>query len=225
MIKYGNNNCNFIYITPYFSKKKIIMENQFVARRGIISQGSVTFPQVTINGTYTVTKDDYLIDISGGTFTVTLPTAVGIQGKLYVIKNNGGGNVTVQTVSGQTIDDVTSLNLGATNSISIASNGSKLPSKPEISAKLFVRLDEIDLIIPSILLESNPSILMSLSAEVAPAEIALIEFGTSLASYPLIFKEPIAEAAPETTAFTPSFKSDAEIPLSSRVATIDLTIP
>ena len=64
------------------------MANEFVARRGIISLGGITFPQVTINGAYTATTDDYMIDITGGTFNVSLPTAVGISGKIYQIKNS-----------------------------------------------------------------------------------------------------------------------------------------
>ena len=64
------------------------MANEFVARRGIISLGGITYPQVTIGSTYTITDDDYMVAVSGGTFTINLPTAVGVQGKLYVIKNN-----------------------------------------------------------------------------------------------------------------------------------------
>ena len=71
------------------------MANEFVVRRGIISLGGITFPQVTIDSSYTVTDDDYMVDVTGGTFNVSLPTAVGRKGKLYVIKNNGGGAVTV----------------------------------------------------------------------------------------------------------------------------------
>ena len=66
------------------------MANEFVVRRGIISLGGITFPQVTINSNYTVTEDDYMVDVTGNTITVSLPTAVGKKGRLYVIKNNGG---------------------------------------------------------------------------------------------------------------------------------------
>ena len=62
------------------------MANEFVTRRGLISLGGITFPYVAVTGTYTIVPDDYLVDCTSGTFTVTLPTAVGIAGKIYNIK-------------------------------------------------------------------------------------------------------------------------------------------
>lgn len=57
---------------------------------------------------YTATTADYTINCIGATFTVTLPTAAGIAGRIYVIKNSGGGIVTVAAASAETIDgDVT----------------------------------------------------------------------------------------------------------------------
>jgi hypothetical protein len=91
---------------------------------GITSTGGVTFKQVTINSTYSATTQDYMIDVTGGTFTVYLPSAVGIQGRLLVVKNNGGGAVTVQPISGQDIDGKSFVILGETNTIQLASNGS-----------------------------------------------------------------------------------------------------
>jgi len=90
---------------------------------GITSTGGITFKQVTINSSYTATTSDYMIDVSGGTFSVTLPSAVGIQGRLLVVKNNGGGAVTVQPILGQNIDDKPFVILGETNSLQLASNG------------------------------------------------------------------------------------------------------
>jgi hypothetical protein len=91
---------------------------------GITSTGGITFKQITIDSSYTATTSDYMIDVTGGTFNVTLPSAVGIQGRLLVVKNNGGGAVTVQPVLGQNIDDKPFVILGETNSIQLASNGS-----------------------------------------------------------------------------------------------------
>lgn len=43
------------------------------------------------------------------TATITLPTAVGIRGKTYTIKNNGAGiTVTLATTGGQTVDGAAS---------------------------------------------------------------------------------------------------------------------
>jgi hypothetical protein len=93
--------------------------------KGITSTGGITFKQVTINGSYTATTDDYMIDITGGTFTVSLPTAVGVQGRLIVVKNNGGGAVTVDPFGSETIDGKSFVILGETNSIQLASNGTE----------------------------------------------------------------------------------------------------
>jgi hypothetical protein len=92
---------------------------------GITSTGGITFKQVTISSSYTATTSDYMIDVTGGTFSVVLPSSVGIKGRLLVIKNNGGGAVTVQPVLGQTIDGKPYVILGETNTIQLASNGSE----------------------------------------------------------------------------------------------------
>ena len=38
------------------------MANEFVARKGVISLGGITFPYVAKNATYGIGSDDYLID-------------------------------------------------------------------------------------------------------------------------------------------------------------------
>jgi len=100
------------------------MANEFVVRKGIKSLGGITFPVTGINASYTVNTNDYLVDVTGNTITVTLPTAVGIDGKNYVIKNSGNGVVTVATTSSQTIDGVSSKSLKNNDSIEVISDGS-----------------------------------------------------------------------------------------------------
>ena len=92
---------------------------------GITSTGGITFPQKTVSSTYTVTDSDYMVDITGGTFNVQLPTAVGIQGRLLAIKNNGGGAVTILPYGSEKIDDKTLLILSETNAAQLVSNGSQ----------------------------------------------------------------------------------------------------
>lgn len=57
-----------------------------------------------ISGTYTVTATDCVIDCTANTFTVTLPTAVGIQGQIFTVKNSGTGVITVAAAGGEFID-------------------------------------------------------------------------------------------------------------------------
>jgi len=52
----------------------------------------------------TLDGSDELVNITSGTFSVTLPTAVGYT-KQYTVKNSGTGHITIATTSSQTIDD------------------------------------------------------------------------------------------------------------------------
>lgn len=78
--------------------------------------------------TYTLTEDDYRVfgDASGGDFTLTLPTAVGITGREYNIINIGAtGNVTIDGDGTETISGSTTLTLTAQwQSVVITSDGS-----------------------------------------------------------------------------------------------------
>ncbi len=73
--------------------------------------GSFAPAYVAKTATYTLTINDYTVDCTANTFTVTLPTAVGVTGRLYVIKNSGAGTITIATTSSQTIDGVTTKTL------------------------------------------------------------------------------------------------------------------
>jgi len=99
------------------------MANEFVVRRGIISLGGVTFPEVAVTGSYTVTVNDYLIDCTSNTFTVTLPTAVGIDGKIYIVKNSGSGTITIDPNGSQTIDGALTKTLSPGDVLQITSDG------------------------------------------------------------------------------------------------------
>ena len=64
-----------------------------------------------------------LVNITSGTFTVTLPTAVGIVGYQFVIKNSGSGTVTLATTSSQTIDGASTQTITQYQSLTVVSNG------------------------------------------------------------------------------------------------------
>lgn len=65
-------------------------------------QAGLAYSAKTAN--YTLTANDGVIDFTSGSSTATLPTAVGISGKRFVIKNSGTGATTLATTSSQTID-------------------------------------------------------------------------------------------------------------------------
>jgi hypothetical protein len=99
------------------------MANEFVARNGIISLGGIKFPYTGVSSTYTINTDNYFVDCTSGTFTVTLPTAVGIAGQTFIIKNSGSGTITIETTGGQTIDGTTTRTLSQNGSITVQSGG------------------------------------------------------------------------------------------------------
>ena len=88
---------------------------------------AVTSAQTT---TYAIQTSDNLVQVdgSGGAFTATLPTAVGVTGKVYNIKrvdNTPANAVTIATTSSQTIDGVTTRLLYTQyESVTLVSDGS-----------------------------------------------------------------------------------------------------
>lgn len=66
-----------------------------------ISTSGVPYAEKTSN--YTLTSSDYTINCTSGTFTITLPTAVGITGRCFEVTNTGNGVITLDTTSSETI--------------------------------------------------------------------------------------------------------------------------
>jgi hypothetical protein len=66
---------------------------------------------VTKTGAYTATNDDYVIDCTSGTFTVTLPASSGRTGRILIIKNSGAGTITVDGNGAETIDGAATYSL------------------------------------------------------------------------------------------------------------------
>ena len=61
---------------------------------------------VNTTGAYTAEAGDVVL--AAGTFTVTLPTAVGLLGEEITVKNTGAGTITIGRTSSQTIDGAAS---------------------------------------------------------------------------------------------------------------------
>ena len=66
--------------------------------------GSLSLGYVEKTSAYTLTASDYTVNCIANTFTVTLPTAIGIAGRIYNIKNTGAGTITVAGNWSETID-------------------------------------------------------------------------------------------------------------------------
>jgi hypothetical protein len=96
--------------------------------RGIeVTKGSIAFPYVAKTSTYSILNNDYTVDCTSGTFTATLPTAVGCAGRIYVVTNSGAGTITIATTSSQTFANVaatpTTLTMATVGSRTLQSNG------------------------------------------------------------------------------------------------------
>lgn len=90
-------------------------------------QGSFSTAYVAKTGAYTLTISDNVVEVTSGTHTQTLPTAVGIAGRQYTITNSGSGIVTIATTSSQTFANVTAtpttLTLIQFETATVVSNG------------------------------------------------------------------------------------------------------
>jgi hypothetical protein len=95
--------------------------NNFAGATTFGASISTAYTAKTAN--YTATIADYTIDCTANTFTVTLPTAVGITGRIYVIKNTGTGVITVDGDSTETIDGQLTQTLNQWNTLKIQSTG------------------------------------------------------------------------------------------------------
>lgn len=66
--------------------------------------GTTTLPLTNRTSNYTVDNLDCVVNCTSGTFTVTMPTAVGAEGQYFIIKNSGTGVITIEGDNVETID-------------------------------------------------------------------------------------------------------------------------
>jgi len=103
------------YKTKYDSTKvQFYADNNLISelvKTGFIHKSSVTYPQAVKTANYSFVDSDYLVNCTANSFNVTLPTAVGRQGKTYVVKNSGTGTISFVASAGQTIDDSATISL------------------------------------------------------------------------------------------------------------------
>jgi hypothetical protein len=85
--------------------------------------GSVSHAYVAKTANYTLTGNDYQIECTDNSFTLSLPTAVGITGRTYSIKNSGTGLITVDGDGTETIDGELTQPLDQWDNVKIMSNG------------------------------------------------------------------------------------------------------
>jgi len=72
---------------------------------------------------YTLETTDYVINATTGTWTATLPSAVGNQGQELIINNAGNGVITVVPAESQNISGVASIDLTSNEAVKLISTG------------------------------------------------------------------------------------------------------
>ena len=85
--------------------------------------GSLAAAYVAKSASYTLSAADYTVECTANTFTVTLPTAIGIPGRMYIVKNTGTGTITIATTASQTIDGSSTQTLAQWGVLRVQSNG------------------------------------------------------------------------------------------------------
>lgn len=85
--------------------------------------GSFSLPYRAITSASTASATDFTIDCTSGTFTLNLPTAVGIPGRLYSIRNSGAGVITIDPNAAETLDGGATQTLTASQRYLIISTG------------------------------------------------------------------------------------------------------
>ena len=77
----------------------------------------------TKSGAYNISASDNTINYTTSGGTLTLPTAVGISGRIYIVKNTSASPCTLATTSSQTIDGSTTYSMPSQACIHVQSNG------------------------------------------------------------------------------------------------------
>lgn len=88
--------------------------------------GSMALQYVTTSGSVTLTDAHMVVEVTNTAHVVTLPTAVGITGRVYTVINVAGGNATVNTTAGEVVGNTrsaTSLALASGATAQLISNG------------------------------------------------------------------------------------------------------
>ena len=77
--------------------RQLIQDKLTSAQIDFINIGAVSGlgGYIEVSANYTATSSDYTINCTTGTFTVTLPTAIGITARAYEITNIGTGIITL----------------------------------------------------------------------------------------------------------------------------------
>lgn len=122
---YNENGSNKLYISNSDTATPLIYgdfaSSSLKVNGSLEVTKSFTLPYIEKTANYTLTANDYTVNCTTGTFKITLPTAVGIQGRIYNIKNTGTGTITVTPNKTETIDGNTNKIINKNENLQIQS--------------------------------------------------------------------------------------------------------
>jgi hypothetical protein len=95
-----------------------------ITPQGVLSTTGSGLVNVKIaNSNYIALASDYYIGANTNGITITLP--LGVTGKIYVVKNQVNGNVTLAATAGQQIDNNNTKTLGSNKCVIVLFNGTR----------------------------------------------------------------------------------------------------
>lgn len=117
--RFGDNNSGFasstargdVYLTGLYTASSLTLDNPVAYD---IVDGQRSHPNIAVSANYTPSTFDEVVtvDASGAARTITLPTAVGRNRRIVVIKTDSSANaVTIATTASQTINGVSTKSL------------------------------------------------------------------------------------------------------------------
>jgi hypothetical protein len=89
----------------------------------LLINNSLTTKYTITTTNYTILDSDYAIEVRGNDSVITLPTAVGSQGRVYEIDNASGGDVTLDTTGTETINGELTQIITRDSNFKVQSNG------------------------------------------------------------------------------------------------------
>jgi hypothetical protein len=92
--------------------------------RALNLSGGVVYNYTPIDSNYFITTNDYLMNVSAGSYVITLPSSVNLLGQVFIIKSISSGSQTIKPDGSETIDGSSSITLNQYDVLTVASDGS-----------------------------------------------------------------------------------------------------
>lgn len=109
--------------SPIFIQTLVTGSTALPAPSAGMAVAGVNWAYVEQVANYTALATDKIINCTSGSFTLSLPTSIGIPGRGYRIKNSGVGAITVAPFGAELIDGIATFKLISGGSVSVVATG------------------------------------------------------------------------------------------------------